>query len=31
MFEKTSHTFNSRGTWGTAIEQMHCPGADMLH
>jgi len=31
MFKRTSHTFNSRGTWGTAIEQMHCPNADMLH
>ena len=31
MFERTSHTFNSQGTWGTAIEQMHCPGAEALH
>ena len=28
---KSKNTFNSRGTWGTAIEQMHCPNADMLH
>ena len=31
MFKRTSHIFNSQGTWGTAIEQMHCPNADMLH
>jgi len=28
---KSKNTFNSQGTWGTAIEQMHCPNADMLH
>ena len=31
MFKNTLHTFNSKGTWGTAIEQMHCPNAEALH
>jgi len=30
MFKNTQNTFNSRGTWGTAIEQMHCPNAESL-
>ena len=30
MFKNTQNTFYSRGTWGTAIEQMHCPNAESL-
>ena len=27
---KSKNIFNSQGTWGTAIEQMHCPNAESL-
>lgn len=30
MFTNTQNTFNSQGTWGTAIEQMHCPNVEAL-
>jgi hypothetical protein len=31
MFKLSQEEFSNRVTWGTAIEQMHCPNADMLH
>ena len=31
MFNISDNAFNTRGTWGTAIEQMHCPNPDALH
>mgnify|MGYP003624450733 CR=1 FL=1 len=31
MFQQSTNTFNPRGTWGCAIEQMHCPNADSLY
>lgn len=31
MFKISKEQFSDRRTWGTAIEQMHCPNADMLH
>ena len=31
MFTKSIFSFNQRGTWGNAIEQMHCPNKDSLH
>ena len=31
MFNTTQNTFNSMGTWGAAIEQMHCPNAESLY
>lgn len=30
MFTNTQNTFYSQGTWGTAIEQMHCPNVEAL-
>ena len=30
MFTNTQNTFHSQGTWGTAIEQMHCPNVEAL-
>jgi len=30
MFTNTHNTFYSQGTWGTAIEQMHCPNVEAL-
>ena len=31
MFELSNEKFSDRRTWGCAIEQMHCPNADMLY
>ena len=31
MFKLSKENYNSMGTWGCALEQMHCPNADMLH
>jgi hypothetical protein len=31
MFKLSDQHFSDRHTWGCAIEQMHCPNADMLH
>jgi len=31
MFEISNEKFSDRRTWGCAIEQMHCPNADMLY
>ena len=31
MFQQSGNEFNSRATWGTAIDQMHCPNAEALH
>ena len=31
MFKLSNEEFSNRRTWGTAIEQMHCPNIDMLH
>ena len=31
MLKLSTEQYNSMGTWGTGIEQMHCPNADMLH
>lgn len=31
MFTKSNFEFISRGTWGNAIEQMHCPNKSALH
>lgn len=30
QISKSKNIFNSQGTWGTAIEQMHCPNAESL-